>query len=131
MPEITPEMIDAGVSRLDREGINVLDPRQLVHQLYREMRELEEPIGFRPFRPTTKRDGGIRQPKCQFCKTRAADLECDWKKPRKKSGTCDARMCSECGLNVGPNKDLCPDHQPAYREWLASRTQDRQAPGAP
>jgi hypothetical protein len=35
--------------------------------------------------------------------------------------TCDRPICSDHAETVAPNKDLCPEHQEAYRVWLAKR----------
>ena len=48
---------------------------------------------------------------------RRATLECDWKVPERRSGTCDAPICSNCTLSPKPGKDICPDHQPAFHAW--------------
>lgn len=61
-----------------------------------------------------------RRRKCRTC-GRPADLECDWKVPRKKSGTCDAPICSTCTTSPAPGKDVCPKHKPALEAWLAAR----------
>ncbi|MEJ7831287.1 MAG: hypothetical protein WKF79_00090 [Nocardioides sp.] len=61
-----------------------------------------------------------RRPKCRGC-GRPATLECDWKKPRKKSGTCDAPICGACSISPAPDKDVCPACQPALAAWRASR----------
>lgn len=58
--------------------------------------------------------------KCRGC-GRPATLECDWKVPGRKSGTCDAPICARCATSPAPGKDLCPDHAEAYKAWLAAR----------
>lgn len=45
-----------------------------------------------------------------------APLECDWKVPTKKSGTCDAPICAGCTHSPAPGKDLCQKHA---AEWKA------------
>jgi hypothetical protein len=50
-----------------------------------------------------------------------ATLLCDWKMPRKKSGTCDAPICPKCTTSPAPEKDLCPAHAAAWAEWQAAR----------
>jgi hypothetical protein len=48
---------------------------------------------------------------------------CDWKIGKHANGrrkTCNAPICSEHALEVGPNKHLCPEHQKAWREWQAA-----------
>lgn len=52
---------------------------------------------------------------------RVATLACDWKVPTRKSGTCDAPICSRCTTSPAPEKDLCPKHAAAYAEWKARR----------
>lgn len=59
-----------------------------------------------------------RGKRCRSCK-RPATLECDWKVPKRRSGTCDAPICARCATSPAPGKDLCPTHAAAYREWLA------------
>jgi len=52
---------------------------------------------------------------------RRATLECDWKVPGRKSGTCDARICSSCATSPAPDKDLCPTHAAEFEQWKAAR----------
>lgn len=52
---------------------------------------------------------------------RPATLLCDWKVPTKKSGTCDAPICSRCATSPAQDKDLCEKHATAYAEWRARR----------
>jgi hypothetical protein len=52
-----------------------------------------------------------------------ATLECDWKVPARKSGTCDAPICADCTTSPAPDKDLCRDHARAYEAWKAARCQ--------
>jgi hypothetical protein len=54
------------------------------------------------------------------CGRRATQL-CDWKVPGKKSGTCDAPLCSRCTTSPAPDKDLCAKHVQAFAEWRAAR----------
>lgn len=50
------------------------------------------------------------------CKCGAvATRECDWKVPRKKSGTCDLPLCENCSHVPAPDKDLCPGHAAAWK----------------
>lgn len=63
-----------------------------------------------------------RRPKCKGCGA-PATLECDWKKPRKRSGTCYAPICDRCSVSPAPDKDLCPDHAIKFKEWQAARNQ--------
>lgn len=49
-----------------------------------------------------------------------ATLECDWKVPTKKSGTCDAGLCPRCTHVPAPNKDLCPKHAAEWKQRLAN-----------
>ena len=48
---------------------------------------------------------------------RAGEFECDWKVKDKRSGTCDAPICSHHALQVGPDKHLCPQHQKTWEAW--------------
>ena len=50
-----------------------------------------------------------------------ATLECDWKVPGKKSGTCDAPLCPNCTTSPAPEKDLCAKHAAAFEQWKAAR----------
>jgi hypothetical protein len=52
---------------------------------------------------------------------RPATLLCDWKTPKGKTPTCDSPICKHCATNVGPDKDLCPNHAEAFERWKASR----------
>jgi hypothetical protein len=56
---------------------------------------------------------GSRNPikACVKCSAISTKL-CDFKLPNRR--TCDKPLCDRCAVNVGPNKDYCPDHpQPA------------------
>jgi hypothetical protein len=56
--------------------------------------------------------------KRQRCKCgRPATLLCDWKVPKRQSGTCDAPICASCATSPAPGKDLCPTHAAAFEEW--------------
>ena len=51
----------------------------------------------------------------------AGEFACDWKIGKTRSGkakTCDKPICKEHGLEVAPDRHLCPEHQRAYAEWL-------------
>lgn len=50
---------------------------------------------------------------------RAATLACDWKTPTRRSGTCDAAICTRCTTSPAPEKDLCPTHAKAFEAWKA------------
>lgn len=63
--------------------------------------------------------GGHSRKRCK-CGARAT-LECDWKMPRKRSGICDAGICTRCATSPAPGKDLCAAHAAAYEEWRAER----------
>lgn len=54
---------------------------------------------------------------------RAATLLCDWKVRRKRSGTCDAPICSSCTTSPAAGKDLCGTHATDYRAWQSARAQ--------
>lgn len=53
--------------------------------------------------------------KCIEC-GQAADLLCDWKVKARRTGTCDAPICSICTSKPAEGKDLCPKHA---AEWAA------------
>ncbi len=63
MPEVTPEMINAGLCVLEEEFTPELTPtraRQIIRQIYMTMRELEDGrIRFTPFVPTVKRPDDV------------------------------------------------------------------------
>lgn len=60
---------------------------------------------------------GTRQ-RTMYCACgRVCDYLCDWKVREKKSGTCDAPICTKHALQVGPEKHLCPQHQKAWEAW--------------
>ena len=52
---------------------------------------------------------------------RVATLLCDWKVESKRSGTCDAPICTRCSMSPAPEKDLCAEHALAFDRWRASR----------
>lgn len=56
---------------------------------------------------------------------RPATLECDWKMPQRKSGTCDAPLCSRCTTSPAPDKDLCTEHAKAFEEWKSKNRPKR------
>lgn len=63
---------------------------------------------------------GLRSHKQCKC-GRKATLECDWKVPGKRSGTCDAPICTSCTTRPAPGKDLCRKHAEAFEQWKAQR----------
>lgn len=52
---------------------------------------------------------------------RPGTLLCDWKVPKRRSGTCDKPICQECATSPAPGKDLCPSHAEAFEQWKARR----------
>lgn len=58
---------------------------------------------------------------CQVCYSHFATLECDGKKPKRQSGTCDKLLCERCATRGPPQvipyggdamldtTDFCPD----------------------
>lgn len=66
--------------------------------------------------------GGRRSRKKCEC-GRAAGLECDWKVPERKSGTCDKPICSRCATSPAPGKDLCREHAARYEAWKRAKRQ--------
>lgn len=51
-----------------------------------------------------------RPRKCKACGEKTADLLCDFPRPRKRSGTCDANLCERCAVVVGDDRHHCPKH---------------------
>ncbi len=60
-----------------------------------------------------------RRQRCSCGQT--APFLCDWKVPAKRSGTCDAPICTGCANSPAANKHLCPKHQVAFESWKAER----------
>lgn len=59
------------------------------------------------------------RPRRQKCRCgRASTLLCDWKVKDRRSGTCDAPLCSHCSHNPAPDKDLCPEHAAQWKVRL-------------
>jgi len=54
---------------------------------------------------------GKRWPSCSVpgC-DRKAPLLCDFPIARKKSGTCDAKLCEGHAATQGPDRHFCPPH---------------------
>lgn len=50
-----------------------------------------------------------------------ATLECDWKVPTRRSGTCDKGICRNCATSPAPGKDLCKKHAEAFADWRAAK----------
>lgn len=64
---------------------------------------IEFPDGTRAF----VRLGG-RRPRPKPCKCGAiSTLQCDYP---TLAGTCDAYLCRQCAVRVGPNRDYCRTH---------------------
>lgn len=62
---------------------------------------------------------------CASCRA-PSTFQCDWKIGKKGNGkpkTCDRHICKSHAQEVAPDKHLCPDHQRAYRGWLAARAE--------
>lgn len=57
---------------------------------------------------------------------RPAARFCDWKVPKRKSGTCDRAICERCTYEPAPDKDLCPAHA---AEWKARSTAPKHPQG--
>ena len=68
---------------------------------------------------------GKRRPNCAVpgC-GRPAMFECDWPVKRKKSGTCDARLCEAHRVKVGEDRDLCPPHFKLHEQQPRSLEQE-------
>ncbi len=52
---------------------------------------------------------------------RASTLLCDWKVPKRKSGTCDRPICAHCSTSPAHGKDLCPAHAAEFKAWQEAR----------
>lgn len=65
-----------------------------------------------------------RRRRCSACGELGATRECDWKVGRDK--TCDALLCERCTTQPRKDKDLCPAHAQAWRDW-----EQRRAASAP
>lgn len=50
-----------------------------------------------------------RKAACAFCGAPDAGWLCDFELGRKR--TCDKPICGGCRVNVGPERDVCPEHQ--------------------
>lgn len=61
----------------------------------------------------------IRRRRCKC--GRPADLLCDWRMPKKRSGTCDAAICSMCTTSPASGKDLCLKHAVEFDARKGSR----------
>lgn len=59
---------------------------------------------------------GQRRKRCACGKP--ATRECDYPKPTKRNAnkTCDAALCVDCTTTVGPDRDLCAEHERVVRE---------------
>ncbi len=62
--------------------------------------------------------GHRRVASCEHCGKPHAFL-CDWKVGADR--TCDKKLCGDHAQEAAPGKHLCPDHQAAYKAWLARR----------
>lgn len=63
--------------------------------------------------------GSHRRQRCAC--GRPATLLCDWRTPTKRSGTCDAPICTACSMSPAPEKDLCRSHAREFDLWRAKR----------
>lgn len=64
---------------------------------------------------------GARPPARRCSCGARARLECDWKVPSRKSGTCDAPICEACTTSPAPGKDLCKAHAAEFEARKAAR----------
>lgn len=62
--------------------------------------------------------GRREKPKTCKCGAPATKL-CDWRHPRRKSGTCDEPLCDACAFNFAPEVDFCPTHERERRQRAA------------
>lgn len=60
-----------------------------------------------------------RRPRCSNCGAKGAERECDWKLSESK--TCDKPLCLTCRFSPAPEKDLCPTHADAFKQWKTAR----------
>lgn len=51
---------------------------------------------------------GRRRKRCSVCRQRPETKLCDH--PTGPGKTCDAALCNVCAVNVGPDRDMCPQH---------------------
>lgn len=65
----------------------------------------------RPFGIVCSR--GPARRRCAFCGAWSTKL-CDW--PAGPGKTCDRPLCDKHAVNVGPNRDWCPNHPKAIKE---------------
>jgi hypothetical protein len=49
--------------------------------------------------------------------------------PTRRSGTCDAPICSSCATSPAPDKDLCPNYAAEFATWRKARNQERMVNG--
>ena len=70
---------------------------------------------------------GGRHPRRRCACGARATLQCDWKVPGKRSGTCDAYVCSSCATSPAAGKDLCAKHAAAFVEWQRDLFTDHRA----
>ena len=62
---------------------------------------------------------------CPFCGLQNVSKLCDAMMPWDgKSYTCDSAMCAGRALRVGPNSDVCPDHQTEDGKQAKATRQD-------
>lgn len=60
---------------------------------------------------------------------KAASLQCD-APTRRRSGTCDRRLCRSCATEIGPDRHLCPAHEHA-RQQAERRRRNEPGPNEP
>ena len=66
---------------------------------------------------------GGRYPRRRCACGARATLQCDWKVPGKRSGTCDAYVCRSCATSPAAGKDLCKRHTAAFAHWQRAHAQ--------
>lgn len=59
---------------------------------------------------------GGRRMRCFACHL-TGGFQCDWKVAGEN--TCSRFICPDHAKEVAPGKHLCPEHQEAYKVWLA------------
>jgi hypothetical protein len=62
---------------------------------------------------TRQREGFLRSRTCCSCgcpSRLCSFVLCDYPMPPRKSGTCDAWVCTDCATHREPDRDYCPQH---------------------
>lgn len=74
------------------------------------------------FIATCTRGQPARAP-CSTCKSQPHEKLCDFPLRGESAGrTCDAKLCANCAVNVGADRDLCPAHARLEKAAAAQTT---------